>query len=142
MFTFIYVFILFGNLEMILLIFLEAHFLTHKYFFISNLFLVDFGSSSTVTSKVMTGLLTRNNVISYNTCAVPMPFFVVFAPMDSHLLASMAYDHYATVCKPLHYITTMIKVVCTSLAIGSYAFGILKVSIQTEDTFCLHFYTY
>ncbi|XP_036034406.1 olfactory receptor 5B2-like [Onychomys torridus] len=139
MFAFIYVFTLVGNLAMMLLIMLDAHLHTPMYFFLSNLSLADFGSSSTVTPKVMTALLTGNNVISYNACAVQMFFFVFFATVDSYLLASMAYDRYAAVCKPLHYTTTMTKGVCTYLAIGSYAFGILNDSIQTGDTFSLRF---
>ncbi|XP_028625947.1 olfactory receptor 5B2-like [Grammomys surdaster] len=142
MFTFIYTFTFAGNLGMILLILLDAHLHTPMYFFLSNLSLVDFGSSSTVTPKVMAELLTGNNVISYNACAVQMFFFVFFATVDSYLLASMAYDRYAAVCKPLHYTTTMTKGVCTSLAIGSYIFGILNASIQTGDTFGLHFCAY
>ncbi|CAO2584851.1 Olfactory receptor 5B17 [Lemmus lemmus] len=71
-----------------------------------------------------------------------MFFFVFFATVDSYLLASMAYDRYAAVCKPLHYTTTMTKRVCTWLAIGSYTFGILNASIQTGDTFSLNFCVY
>ncbi|KAH0511781.1 Olfactory receptor 5B17 [Microtus ochrogaster] len=142
MFTFIYITTLVGNLAMILLILLDDHLHTPMYFFLSNLSLVDFGSSSTVTPKVITGLLTGNNVISYNACAVQMFFFVFFATVDSYILASMAYDRYAAVCKPLHYTTTMTKRVCTCLAIASYTFGILNASIQTGDTFSLHFCVY
>lgn len=142
MFTFIYFTTLVGNLAMFLLILLDAHLHSPMYFFLSNLSLVDFGSSSTVTPKIITGLLTGNNVISYNSCAVQMFFFVFFATIDSYILASMAYDRYAAVCKPLHYTTTMTKRVCTWLAIGSYTFGILNASIQTGDTFSLHFCVY
>ncbi|XP_003749125.1 olfactory receptor 5B2-like [Rattus norvegicus] len=142
MFTFIYAFTLVGNLGMILLILLDAHLHTPMYFFLSNLSLVDFGASSTVTPKVMAGLLTGRNVISYNGCAVQMFFFVFFATVDSYLLASMAYDRYAAVCKPLHYTTTMTKGVCTYLAVISYTLGILNASMQTGDTFSLPFCVY
>ncbi|XP_052051277.1 olfactory receptor 5B2-like [Apodemus sylvaticus] len=142
MFTFVYIFTLAGNLGMFFLIQMDAHLHTPMYFFLSNLSLVDFGSSSTVTPKVMAGLLSGSNVISYNECAVQMFFFVFFATVDSYLLASMAYDRYAAVCKPLHYSTTMTKDVCTCLAIGSYIFGILNASIQTGDTFGLSFCVY
>ncbi|XP_055469811.1 olfactory receptor 5B2-like [Psammomys obesus] len=142
MFAFVYALTLVGNLGMILLILLDGRLHTPMYFFLSNLSLVDFGSSSTVTPKVMAGFLMGNNVISYNECAVQMFFFVFFATVDSYLLASMAYDRYAAVCKPLHYTTTLTKGVCASLAIGSYAFGVLNASIQTGDTFCLPFCAY
>ncbi|XP_021519305.1 olfactory receptor 5B2-like [Meriones unguiculatus] len=142
MFAFVYALTLVGNLGMILLILLDGRLHTPMYFFLSNLSLVDFGSSSTVAPKVMAGFLTRNNVISYNECAVQMFFFVFFATVDSYLLASMAYDRYAAVCKPLHYTTTLTKGVCAFMAISSYAFGVLNASIQTGDTFCLPFCAY
>ncbi|XP_008841989.1 olfactory receptor 5B2-like [Nannospalax galili] len=142
MFTLIYVFTLVGNLGMILLILLDSHLHTPMYFFLSNLSLVDFGSSSTVTPKVINGLLTGENVISYNACAAQMFFFVFCATVDSYLLASMAYDRYVAVCKPLHYTTIMTKGVYACLAVGSYAFGVLNASLQTGDIFCLSFCVY
>ena len=68
-----------------------------------------------------------------------MFFFVAFATVENYLLASMAYDRYTAVCKPLHYTTTMTTSVCAHLAIGSYIFGILTAAIDVADTFCLSF---
>ncbi|MBZ3885896.1 Olfactory receptor 5B17 [Sciurus carolinensis] len=138
-FTLIYLVTLAGNLGMMTLILLDSRLHIPMYFFLSNLSLVDFGSSSTVTPKVMAGLLTGNNVISYNACASQMFFFVFFATVDSYLLASMAYDRYAGVCKPLHYSTIMTRTVCTRLVLGCYVIGLLTASVQTGDTFCLSY---
>uniref|UniRef100_UPI002953B76A olfactory receptor 5B3-like n=1 Tax=Panthera onca TaxID=9690 RepID=UPI002953B76A len=92
-----------------------------------------------VTPKVMAGLLIRDKVISYNACAAQMFFFAAFATVESYLLASMAYDRYAAVCRPLHYTTTMTTGVCACLAIGSYTCGFLNASIHTGDTLRLSF---
>nr|XP_015103285.1 olfactory receptor 5B2-like [Vicugna pacos] len=139
MFTLIYLITLAGNLGMIMLILLDSHLHTPMYFFLSNLSLVDFGYSSAITPNVMTGFLTGNRVISYNACAAQIFFFAVFATAESYLLASMAYDRYAAVCKPLHYTTTMTKNMCACLAIGSYACGVLNASVNVGDTFRLSF---
>ncbi|XP_039716116.1 olfactory receptor 5B17 [Pteropus medius] len=139
MFTLIYLITLIGNLGMIVLILLDSRLHTPMYFFLSNLSLVDFGYSSTVTPKVMAGFLIGDKVISYNACATQMFFFIVFATVESYLLASMAYDRYAAVCKPLYYTTTMTTSVCAHMAIGSYVFGFLNASINTGDTFRLSF---
>ncbi|XP_008071304.1 olfactory receptor 5B17-like [Carlito syrichta] len=140
MFTLIYLITAIGNMRMITLILLDSHLHTPMYFFLSNLSLVDFGYSSTVTPKVLVGLLSEDKVISYNACAAQMFFFAMFATVESYLLASMAYDHYAAVCKPLHYTITMTKSMCTHLALGSYAIGFLNASIQIGETFCFSFY--
>ncbi|KAM9221589.1 olfactory receptor 5B17-like [Dugong dugon] len=139
LFTLIYLISLFGNLGMILLILLDSQLHTPMYFLLSNLSLVDFGYSSAVTPKVTAGLLMGDNVISYNACAAQMFFFVAFATTESYLLASMAYDRYAAVCKPLHYTTTMTTSVCVHLAIGCYVCRFLNTSIQIGNTFHLSF---
>ncbi|NP_001001019.1 olfactory receptor Olr349 [Rattus norvegicus] len=138
-FLLIYTITMIGNLGLILLIFLDFRLHTPMYFFLGNLSLVDFCYSSAVTPKVMTGLLIGNKVISYNDCAAQMFFFVAFASVENYLLASMAYDRYAAVCKPLHYATTMTTSMCACLSIGSYVCGFLNASIHTGDTFSLSF---
>nr|XP_010955892.1 olfactory receptor 5B2-like [Camelus bactrianus] len=138
-FTLIYLITLAGNLGMIMLILLDSHLHTPMYFFLSNFSLVDFGYSSAITPNVMMGFVTGNRVISYNACAAQIFFFAVFATAESYLLASMAYDRYAAVCKPLHYTTTMTKNMCACLAVGSYTCGVLNASVNVGDIFRLSF---
>ncbi|MBZ3891827.1 Olfactory receptor 5B3 [Sciurus carolinensis] len=138
-FLLIYTITLVGNLGMILLIAMDTHLHTPMYFFLGNLSLVDFCYSSPVTPKVMAGLLLGDKVISYNACAAQMFFFVAFATVENYLLASMAYDRYAAVCKPLHYTTTMTTRVCTLMILGCYVIGFINASIQTGNTFSLVF---
>ncbi|XP_053781005.1 olfactory receptor 5B3 [Desmodus rotundus] len=139
MFTVIYLITLTGNLGIMVLIPLDSRLHTPMYFFLSNLSLVDLCYSSAVTPTVMAGFLPGDKVISYNACAAQMFFFGAFATMENYLLASMAYDRYVAVCKPLHYTTTMTTGLCASLAIGSYVCGFLNASIHMADTFSLSF---
>ena len=139
MFTLIYIITVVGNLGMITLILLDPHLHTPMYFFLSNLSLVDFGYSSAVTPNVIAGFLTGNKVISYNACAAQMFFFIVFGTGESYLLASMAYDRYTAVCKPLHYATIMTTDRCACLAVGSYTCGVLNASVNVGDNFSLSF---
>uniref|UniRef100_A0A2K6M988 Olfactory receptor n=1 Tax=Rhinopithecus bieti TaxID=61621 RepID=A0A2K6M988_RHIBE len=138
-FLFVYLITLVGNLGMIELILLDSCLHTPMYFFLSNLSLVDFGYSSAVTPKVMVGFLKGDKFILYNACATQFFLFVAFITVENSLLASMAYDRYAAVCKPLHYTTTMTTNVCACLAIGSYVCGFLNASIHTGNTFRLSF---
>ncbi|XP_049747989.1 olfactory receptor 5B3-like [Elephas maximus indicus] len=139
LFTLLYLISVLGNLGMIGLILLDSRLHTPMYFFLSNLSLVDICYSSTVTPTVLAGFLTGNNVISYNACATQMFFFVVFATVENFLLASMAYDRYAAVCKPLHYTTTMTTELCARLVLGSYVGALLNASIHIGNTFSLSF---
>ncbi|XP_068964187.1 olfactory receptor 5B2-like [Petaurus breviceps papuanus] len=139
MFTFIYLITLVGNLGIAALSSWDSYLHTPMYFFLSNLSLVDFGYSSAVTPKVMVGLLTGDKVISYNGCATQLFFVGAFATTESFLLASMAYDRHAAVCKPLHYSTTITSTVCIYLASGAHICGFLTSSIVIGNTFNLSF---
>ncbi|KAF0871714.1 OR5BC protein, partial [Crocuta crocuta] len=138
-FTLIYLTTLIGNLGMITLILLDSRLHTPMYIFLSNLSLVDCVYSSAVTPKVMAGFLTRNKVISYGGCAAQMFFFVAFASVDCFLLAVMAYDRHAAVCKPLHYTTTVTTSLCAQMAVGCYVWGFTESAIHTGFTFSLSF---
>ncbi|XP_077720617.1 olfactory receptor 5B12-like [Canis aureus] len=138
-FSLIYLITLAGNLGMMVLILMDSRLHNPMYFFLSNLSLVDFGYSTAVTPKVMAGLLTEDKVMSYNACVTQFFFFVAFITAESFLLASMAYDRYAAVCKPLHYTTIMTTGVCARLVIGCYICGFLNASIHTGNIFSLSF---
>ncbi|KAM4846933.1 olfactory receptor 5B12-like [Thomomys bottae] len=138
-FSLIYFSTLAGNLGMITLILLDARLHTPMYFFLSNLSLVDCVYASAVTPEVMSGLLIGDKVMPYNSCASQFFFFVGFITTESFLLASMAYDRYAAVCKPLHYPTTMTTHKCARLTTGCYVCGFLNASIHTGNIFRLSF---
>ncbi|XP_052028830.1 olfactory receptor 5B12-like [Apodemus sylvaticus] len=138
-FTFIYLTTLVGNLGIILLILLDSRLHTPMYFFLSNLSLVDWIYASAVTPKVIEGFLTEYKIISYNACVAQMFFFAAFATIESFILATMAYDRHAAVCKPLHYSTTMTSLTCALLLAGSYVSGLLQSSFHVALTFNLSF---
>ncbi|XP_012892942.1 PREDICTED: olfactory receptor 5B2-like [Dipodomys ordii] len=138
-FLLIYIITLVGNLGMILLILLDSRLHTPMYIFLGNLSLVDFCYSSAVTPKVMAGLLRGDKIMTYNLCATQMFFFTAFATVENFLLASMAYDRYAAVCKPLHYTTTMTGNVCACLVISCYVGGFLSAGVYTGNTFLLSY---
>ncbi|XP_052568458.1 olfactory receptor 5B12-like [Peromyscus californicus insignis] len=137
-FTLIYLTTLLGNLGMIMLILLDSRLHTPMYIFLSNLSLVDCVYASAVAPKVIEGFLTEHKIM-YNECAAQMFFFIAFAIIEVFLLASMAFDRYVAVCKPLHYSTTMTTTKCTLLVAGSYISGLLQSSIHVVFTFHLSF---
>uniref|UniRef100_A0A4X2JUT7 G-protein coupled receptors family 1 profile domain-containing protein n=2 Tax=Vombatus ursinus TaxID=29139 RepID=A0A4X2JUT7_VOMUR len=129
-----------GNVGIIVLIYLDPPLHTPTYFFLSNLSLVDCVYSSNITPKMMAGLLTGNKVISHDSCAAQMFFFVAFASVDFFLLAVMVYEHNAGICKPLHYTTSMRANLCTQLVTDCYIWGIIESSIHIGFTFHFSFW--
>ncbi|XP_076774250.1 olfactory receptor 5B2-like [Arvicanthis niloticus] len=139
MFSLIYLITLIGNLGMMVLIWLDSCLHTPMYIFLSQLSLADCVYSSSVTPNVMAGLLTGDKVISYGGCVTQMFFFVTFASVDCFLLAVMAFDRHAAVCKPLHYTTTMTASMCAYMVIGCYVFSLAESSIYIGFIFDLSF---
>ncbi|XP_066110093.1 olfactory receptor 5B21-like [Saccopteryx bilineata] len=138
-FLFIYLITLVGNGGMIVIIHSDSRLHTPMYFFLSNLSFVDLGYSSAIAPKTVAGLYSGNKVISYNGCTAQLFFFVGFATVECYLLASMAYDCHAAICRPLHYTSTMTTGVCALLTTGSSVCGFLNASIHTADIFRLSF---
>ena len=99
----IFLLALFGNLSMILLIFLNIHLHKPMYFLLSQLSLIDLNYISTIVPKMAYNYLFGNKSISFIGCGVQSFFFLTLAGAEALLLASMAYDRYVDICFPLHY---------------------------------------
>ncbi|XP_040115366.1 olfactory receptor 5B12-like [Oryx dammah] len=138
-FALIYLLTLVGNLGVITLILLDSRLHTPMYVFLSHLSLMDLAYSTAVTPKVMAGFLMGDKAISYKACAAQFFFFAVFLAVETFLLASMAYDRHATVCKPLHYSNIMTPGMCAWMVVGCYVFGLLEASVHTWNAFSLSF---
>ena len=98
----IFLMALFGNLSMILLIFLDTHLHTPMYFLLSQLSFIDLNYISTIVPKVASNFLFGNKSISFIACGIQSFFFLTLAGAEGLLLASMAYDRYVAICFPLH----------------------------------------
>ncbi|XP_025030149.1 olfactory receptor-like protein DTMT [Python bivittatus] len=116
-----YLLCLLGNLLIILLIFSNASLLhAPMYFFLCHLSLADLGLSSTIIPKMLQNLLSHTNFISFSGCLTQVYFFVSFCATENFLLASMAYDRYVAICRPLYYTRIMSYKCCLCLAVASW----------------------
>lgn len=138
-FLLIYITTLVGNLGMIVLIRTDPQLHTSMYFFLSHLSFLDICYSSSVTPKLLSGLLTGRNVISFNGCITQFFFCMVFITTDAILLAIMAYDRYVAIRQPLHYVVVMSHRVRTQLVVGSYTAGGLNALVHTAGLLRLSF---
>uniref|UniRef100_A0A2I3T0K4 Olfactory receptor n=1 Tax=Pan troglodytes TaxID=9598 RepID=A0A2I3T0K4_PANTR len=90
-----------GNLLIILATISDSHLHTPMYFFLSNLSFADIGFVSTTVPKMLVNIQTQSRVITHAGCITQMCFFLLFAVLDSLLLAVMAYDRFVAICHPL-----------------------------------------
>ncbi|XP_047909060.1 LOW QUALITY PROTEIN: olfactory receptor 5AR1-like [Anser cygnoides] len=138
-FLLIYITTLVGNLGMIILIRTDPQLHTSMYFFLSHLSFLDICYSSSVTPKLLSGLLTGRNVISFNGCVTQFFFYAVFITTEAIFLAIMAYDRYVAICQPLHYVVVMSHRVRVRLVVGSYTAGGLSALVHTAGLLRLSF---
>ena len=96
-----------GNLLIILATISDSHLHTPMYFFLSNLSFADIGFVSTTVPKMLVNIQTQSRVITHAGCITQMCFFLLFAVLDSLLLAVMAYDRFVAICHPLYYTIIM-----------------------------------
>ncbi|XP_057566040.1 olfactory receptor 2L5-like [Hippopotamus amphibius kiboko] len=127
----IFLMALFGNLSMILLIFLDISLHKPMYFLLSQLSLIDLNYISTIVPKMASSYLFGNKSISFIGCGIQSFFFLTLAGAEALLLASMAYDHYVAICFPLHYPIRISRRVCVLMIIGSWTVGSINSCAHT-----------
>nr|XP_023397053.1 olfactory receptor 2T3-like [Loxodonta africana] len=112
-----------GNALLILLIHMEPRLHTSMYCFINQLSLMDLMYICVTVPKMLVGQVTGDNTISPLGCGVQMFSHLTLAGAEFSLLAAMAYDRYAAICRPLHYPLLMKPRICQILVSGCWFLG-------------------
>ncbi|XP_064360441.1 olfactory receptor 14A16-like [Dromaius novaehollandiae] len=133
----IYLAALLGNGLIITAVACDHRLHTPMYFFLLNLSLLDVGSISTTVPKSIANSLWNTRAISYLGCVAQIFFVVFFILAEYSLLTVMAYDRYAAICKPLHYMTIMDSRACVKMAAAAWASGFLYALLHTANTFSI-----
>lgn len=116
-----------GNLTIIVLTLLHSHLKTPMYFFLRNFSFLEISFTSVCNPRFLVSILTGDKSISYNACAAQLFFFILPGSTEFFLLASMSYDRYVAICKPLYYPTIMSHKVCYQLVGSSWLAGFLVI---------------
>jgi olfactory receptor len=122
---------LFGNTTIITLSRLDLRLHTPMYFFLCHLSFLDLCYTTSTVPQLLINLLGHDHTITYDSCVAQLFTVLALGSTDSMLLAVMAFDCYAAVCRPLHYMTIMHPRLCFSLAIASWSGGLVNSLIQT-----------
>ncbi|XP_048071029.1 olfactory receptor 5H2-like [Ursus arctos] len=128
-----------GNLGLIALVCNDPHLHIPMYLFLGSLAFVDAWLSSTVSPKMLVNFFAKSKMISVSECMIQFFSFVVSATTECFLLASMAYDRYVAICKPLLYPVIMSNILCIRLIVLSLFGGLLHAIIHTSFLFRLTF---
>nr|XP_056719751.1 olfactory receptor 10A7-like [Euleptes europaea] len=138
-FLVIYIIILTGNFLIILLTLVDPALHTPMYFFLRNLSFLEICYTSVNIPKMLEDLLFGDKSISFLGCALQTYFAFFLGGSECFLLASMAYDRYVAICKPLHYHVLMNRKACMGLAVASWLSGFFMSFGHTSMVFTMSF---
>ncbi|XP_015472108.1 olfactory receptor 14A16-like [Parus major] len=113
------------------------HLHSPMFFFLLNLALSDLGCICTTVPKAMHNSLWDTRDISYTGCAAQVFLIFFFLGSEFSLLTITCYDHYMSICKPLHYRTLLGSRACAHMAAAAWASGFLYSLLHTANTFSL-----
>ncbi|KAM4862808.1 olfactory receptor 5H19-like [Urocitellus parryii] len=139
LFLVIFLITLVGNLGLITLIWKDPQLHIPMYLFLGSLAFVDASVSSAVIPKMLVNFLGKNKFISLSECMAQFFSFNISATTECFLLAAMAYDRYAAICKPLLYPVIMTNRLCINLLVLSFVGGLLHAFIHEGFLFRLTF---
>ncbi|XP_004476760.1 olfactory receptor 13A1-like [Dasypus novemcinctus] len=127
----LYTVALIGNALIITVVTCSSSLHSPMYFFLSNLATIDIVCTSSVLPKMLVGLVSKENVISFQGCMTQLFFLAWSASSELLLLTVMGLDRYVAICRPLHYGTLMSTQVCGLLAVAVWAICALNASVHT-----------
>ncbi|XP_006884078.1 PREDICTED: olfactory receptor 6C2-like [Elephantulus edwardii] len=123
-----YILSLIGNLTIICLTLMDSHLKTPMYFFLQNFSLLEILFTSSCIPRFLYSISTGDRTITFNACISQMFFTDLFIVTEFFLLATMSYDRYVAICKPLHYVTIMNQRVCKRFLLGCWMTTLLIIS--------------
>ncbi|XP_054859795.1 olfactory receptor 13H1-like [Eublepharis macularius] len=134
-----YLISLFGNGLIVILIIADSHLHTPMYFFLCVLSSVDLILANNALPEIQVNCFFYRPTISFYRCLVQMYVGLLLVATECVLLAIMAYDRFASICQPLHYMQIMSWKFCISLVVASLGLSslttLINVLLQPTD-FC------
>ncbi|XP_015265470.1 PREDICTED: olfactory receptor 8I2-like [Gekko japonicus] len=131
-----------GNIIIIVLVIMDHHLHIPMYFFLGNLSCLDTFYTSTLFPRMLASFLTRDRTISCSGCFIQFYCFVTLGVAECYLLASMSYDRYLAICKPLQYATLMSRRLCFLLSALTWLCGIMVstflMGLMSQLKYCGH----
>ncbi|KAM9294507.1 olfactory receptor 5AR1-like [Gastrophryne carolinensis] len=138
-FTGMYIVTLSGNFLLIAVVSTNSKLQTPMYFFLSNLSVIDICFTTTIIPRILSNTLSKDKSISAVECGIQMQIALTLGSAECFILAVMAYDRYAAICRPLHYRTLMSNGTCICLAAASWGASFVNSLVHVIYTFQLSF---
>ncbi|EHB18657.1 Olfactory receptor 5 [Heterocephalus glaber] len=130
----LYLLTLLENTLIIYLICSHSELRKPMYFFLGNLSSLEMCYVSVTMPTLLAGLWTGPFYVPFTACMTQLSIFISLICTECTLLASMAYDRYVAICRPLHYPLLLRPQVCLGLALSSWLGGLV---VSVAKTTCI-----
>ncbi|KAM3924598.1 olfactory receptor 10A7-like [Leptodactylus fuscus] len=134
-----YIFILAGNLLIILLVSTIDHLKTPMCYFLKHLSTADVFLTTSVVPVMLDIIYVMEGILPFWGCMMQMFLFGIFGFVQCFLIAVMSYDRYLAICHPLRYSSLMAPDVCLHLVVGSW---VLVSLLSSSEFFVLIQFNY
>ncbi|XP_036617342.1 olfactory receptor 6C2-like [Trichosurus vulpecula] len=116
-----------GNLTIITITWVDPHLKTPMYFFLRNYSFLELSFTTVCIPRFLYHMSTGDYSVTYNGCFTQLFFGILFGVSEFFLLATMSYDRYVAICKPLHYAAIINNRVCNQLLLGCWLSGLMII---------------
>ncbi|XP_057560181.1 LOW QUALITY PROTEIN: olfactory receptor 6C68-like [Hippopotamus amphibius kiboko] len=127
------------NLTIITLTLVDPHLKTPMYFFLQNFSFLEISFTTACIPRFLYNISTGDRTITYNACAIQPFFTYLFGTTECFLLATMSYDRYVAICKPLHYLTIMSNKLCKTMVLCCWMAALMIILPPLSLGFHLEF---
>ncbi|KAM8812020.1 LOW QUALITY PROTEIN: olfactory receptor 2A1/2A42-like [Rhynchonycteris naso] len=119
-----------GNGFILGLLRLDSRLHTSRYCFLTHLAAMDMAYACTMVPQMLANLLSPARSVSFAGCMAQTFLFLTFFHTDCFLLVVMSYDRYMAICHPLRYSAIMSWRIYITLAVTSWALGVLMALVH------------
>ncbi|XP_071750791.2 olfactory receptor 8G17-like [Centroberyx gerrardi] len=130
-YLFSYLFIIFANVGIVVLVCIEKSLHQPMYLLFCNLSINDILGNSNMLPRLLTDMLVppSERLISYYECVVQAFTTQLFATACHTVLMIMTFDRYVAICNPLRYSTIMSNKMVIKLTVSAWGVAFVLVAI-------------
>ncbi|XP_077779645.1 olfactory receptor 2AK2-like [Podarcis muralis] len=117
---FMFIVALIGNSLLLFLIKTDSGLQTPMYFFLSQLAFMDLCQVLSIVPQMAVNFLTQSYSISLYGCVVQISVILLLGGAECLILATMSYDRYVAICRPLQYPVLMRSKICNIMSVAAW----------------------
>ncbi|XP_070789588.1 olfactory receptor 2T27-like [Pituophis catenifer annectens] len=115
-----------GNCLLLFVINSDSSLDTPMYFFLKQLALLDLCQILTIVPRVFVSFVTKRYTISLYGCVAQITVTLLLGGAECLILATMSYDRYVAICKPLQYPILMRKSILHMMSVAAWVWSTLQ----------------